>query len=327
MSNLDPRMLKRELKALKEELAEANERAELLSSLNDAAHPLLKVRTTERNSGIREMAAVFMASDWHVEEKVTAASVMGRNRYSLKIADERIVRFFDAVIWAVQHHRASKKVVIRDLVFAQLGDLITGYIHEELQEENALSPVETLLWLQPRLEAGIKRLLKELDPRSITIPCSHGNHGRTTPLRRISTGYSNSFEWLMYNTMRNRNTDPRVQFHVTPSAHQFVEVYDHILHFTHGDEVGLKLGPMPPLTALAKRIDAWDSVHRADVHHMGHFHRLWDLGNTVINGSLIGYNAFAMSIGAKYAPPLQAFYLLDSKRGKCAELPLWVGEK
>jgi hypothetical protein len=47
----------------------------------------------------------------------------------------------------------------------------------------------------------------------------------------------------------------------------------------------------------------------------------------VTNGSLIGFNPFAVSIGAKYEPPQQAFFLVDSKRGKTASYPIWVEDR
>jgi hypothetical protein len=40
----------------------------------------------------------------------------------------------------------------------------------------------------------------------------------------------------------------------------------------------------------------------------------------------MGYNAYAMSIGADFEEPRQAFYLLDAKRGKTCVSPIWVKE-
>jgi hypothetical protein len=59
---------------------------------------------------------------------------------------------------------------------------------------------------------------------------------------------------------------------------------------------------------------------------MGHWHQLVDYGDVTVNGSLIGYNAYAMSVRAKPEPPQQAFYVLDSKRGKSCRAPIWVTE-
>ena len=51
------------------------------------------------------------------------------------------------------------------------------------------------------------------------------------------------------------------------------------------------------------------------------------LSNFVSNGSLIGYNEYALSIKAKYEPPQQAFFLIDAERGKRHSTPIWVDDE
>jgi len=53
-------------------------------------------------------------------------------------------------------------------------------------------------------------------------------------------------------------------------------------------------------------------------------HQFKDGGNFICNGSLIGYNAFALSIKADYEKPKQAFFLVDKKRGKSIVAPIWL---
>jgi len=43
-----------------------------------------------------------------------------------------------------------------------------------------------------------------------------------------------------------------------------------------------------------------DKARHADLDVFGHFHQLKNLGNWVCNGSIIGYNAFALRIKADY---------------------------
>jgi hypothetical protein len=45
-----------------------------------------------------------------------------------------------------------------------------------------------------------------------------------------------------------------------------------------------------------------------------------------MNGSLIGYNAYAKKIGASYDQPKQGFFLIDKHRGKSLVAPVWVTE-
>ncbi|RTK92496.1 MAG: hypothetical protein EKK61_04250 [Rickettsiales bacterium] len=56
------------------------------------------------------------------------------------------------------------------------------------------------------LEAGINYYLDNSD-KKLTLITSYGNHGRTTPKSRVSTGYKNNFEWLMYNIIADKFAD------------------------------------------------------------------------------------------------------------------------
>lgn len=307
---------------LVEQLREAKAREKLLALVGEECRPLIvKPFAAGRK---RAATAVALASDWHVEETVQAVSVANRNRYDLKIAASSVERFFAGIRWLITFHREAFD--IRALVLSLLGDLMTGYIHEELAESNELAPVETVLWLRDRIIAGINFLLE--DPRldQLVIPCSYGNHGRTTRKPRRATGAVNSYEWLLYQIIAQQITDKRVSFVADRSAHQYVQAHGRTLHFHHGDEVRYLGGVGGLAVPLKRRIPAWDNVKRADYHHVGHFHQFLDLGHTLVNGSLIGYNAYAMSIGAEFEEPRQAFYLLDAKRGKTCVSPSWVRE-
>ena len=315
---------KRTIKQLVEELRQTKARQDFLDAVHGYKEPP-KIMPREKNSGIREMTAVVLASDWHVEEPVDPEAVAYRNEYNLDIAEKRIERFFQGIIWNIEHQRASKRIAIRDLVLWLGGDLITGYIHPELVESNLLSPTETVLWLMPRLHSGIATLVERLKLDSIVVPCSFGNHGRTTEKVRVSTGYANSYEWLMYHSLAGRfDKDERVRFEVTNSRHQYVQVYDKVLHFHHGDEVRYQGGVGGIAIPLLKAVPQWDLIKRADYHHIGHFHQLTDFGRVVVNGSLIGYGPYSQSIRASFEAPQQMLYYIDSKRGKCMTTPLWV---
>lgn len=317
---------KRKINDLVQELRDAKARQAFLDELKQMK-PTPKIVQREYKSGLREMTGVVLASDWHVEETVESESVAYRNEYNLEIAGQRIDRFFHGIVWNFEHHRASGKIALRDLVFWLGGDLISGFIHEDLVESNQLSPTETVVWLMPRIRDGLKLLADKLDLNSLVIPCSYGNHGRTGQKSRIQNGYSNSYEWLMYKMLADgMKGDPRIRFEVTNSAHQYVEVYDHNLHFTHGDSLKYAGGVGGLAIPLLKAISAWNSIKYSTVHHIGHFHQLRDFGCAQANGSLIGYGPYSQHIRAEYEVPQQAFYLFDSRRGKCVTTSLWVAD-
>lgn len=325
LSRSKEQQLSAEVKNLAERLKHAEERHAFLDRISKPLAPI-KIRRRETKSKLREGTAIILGSDWHLEENVYKVSVSGRNEYNPAIAEKRLQRFFDGAQWLIEANREI--YTLRDAVVWLGGDLITGYIHEELEEDNDLSPTEAVLFAKRLITRGIRQILADRKLERLVIPCSYGNHGRTTQKRRIKTGAKNSYEWLLYNVLQQQFADEkRVQFDVTPTAHQYVDVYDFCLHFTHGDELKFSGGVGGLSVPLNKRVPLWNNVHRADYHHIGHFHQLRDFGHTVVNGSLIGYNEYALSIGADYEPPQQAFYILDARRGKCLSTPIWVDEE
>ncbi len=307
------------------ELREAKARQKFLDDTSGGACP--KIIAREKRSGIREMTAVVLCSDLHVEEPVVPESVGGINEYNMAIADARLKRLFAGVRWNVEHHRCDGHLKIRDLVLWLGGDFMSGFIHDDLVQSNELSPVETSLWLMPRIRSGIMTLLNDLDLASLVIPCSYGNHGRTTAKTRVQNGASNSYEWLFYrNLAAHFDNEPRVRFEITQSPHQYVQVYGKTLHFHHGDSVRSLGGVGGISVPLLRAMPRWDAARFADLHHVGHFHTYSDFGRLMVNGSLIGFGPFSQWIGAQPEPPQQLSYLLDSKRGKCQVSPIWVGE-
>jgi hypothetical protein len=321
--------LRDEHRDLVERLKEAEARQTVLDRLGRDT-PTPRIERREKASGLREGTAIALASDWHVEEVVYPESVAYRNEYNLEIADKRVKTFFSGVRSLVEFSRGSWQV--RDLVLWLGGDLLTGHIHEELVETNELSPVETIVWLRQRIVDGIATLLADEKLERLIVPCSWGNHGRTTPKQRIKTGAKNSYEWLLYQWLASHyENDDRIVFDAGQSAHQYVELdakhgATRTIHLHHGNEVQYGGGVGGISIPLNKRVPKWDNVRRADLHGIGHFHQFQDLGHTLVNGSLIGYSEYAMSIGGSYEPPQQMFALLDSERWKCMTAPIWVDE-
>jgi hypothetical protein len=329
-SLIDKSELERKLQKLKSEqhvlidqLREANLRADILESVRD--HEVPNITIKEPRSGLREGTAVILASDWHVEETVEPDKISGRNAYNMEIARKRSEKFFSGIKWMIEYKRSA--FVIRDVILWLGGDLISGYIHPELAESNEASPIEAILFVKELISQGIKSLLADKKIENLYIPCSYGNHGRTTEKIRINTGAENSFEWLLYNVLRDEfKAEGRVQFIIDRSAHQYVQVYNKTLHFHHGDDLRYGGGVGGISIAINKRIPVWDRFKPAEVHNIGHWHQWMPLRRCVVNGSLIGYSPYSLRIGADYEDPVQAFYIFDSKRGKVEQTQIWVTE-
>jgi hypothetical protein len=318
------KVLKREHAALLAEVQEARERDRVLLAL-DTPDRVSSLPRREKRRGSREACAVILASDWHIEETVDADKVAGRNAYDLGVARQRAGRFFAGAEWLLGMQRQA--FTIRDVVLWLGGDLISGFIHEELQEGNSLSPTEAILELRDWLTDGIDRMLRDDQTRRLVIPCSYGNHGRTGPRKKVSRGAENSYEWLLYRILEKQYAgDKRVSFQVARGEHTYVDVYGQVLHFHHGDSVNYGGGVGGITIPLNKAISGWNTVKPADVHNIGHFHQLTWTRNAVVNGSLMGFSPYAFHVKAHFEAPQQAFYVLDAKRGRSICAPIWVAD-
>jgi hypothetical protein len=287
--------------------------------------------TTSRNRRYRKqpkskgrgVAAYVLASDWHVEETVEPELVSWKNEFNLEIAWERIERFFQKIVELimVQNHLAP----VDEIWLALLGDLMSGYIHEELKESNELSPVETIVWLREAIRAGIDFLLSETK-LPIYIPTCHGNHGRTTPKKMIKTSYKNSYEWLLYTILAGDYEDnERVNFIVGKGYHNTVTCMGRTCRNHHGDGLRYQGGVGGITIPVNKSVAKWNGVSAVDFDFFGHWHTfLWNYSTWVSNGSLIGYSPYAVEIKADFQHPTQSFCVIDSAYGLTDAKPIFT---
>ncbi len=308
-------------KSLHERLDDAEDRLDVALAIADSPSPECSIEPRKRRQN--EATAFLCASDWHVGELVDPSTVNGKNSYNPEIAQARGERYFQNSLRLIELARAG--VRIDDVVLWLGGDMMTGYIHEELVESNTMSPSEECLFLLDMLSQGIEFLLDKGSIKRLVVPCNYGNHGRTNPKRRVSTGAKNSYEWMTYHVLAQRfASDKRVEFLVADSSHIYVDVYGHTVRLHHGDDVRYQGGVGGLSIPLRKATDSWDTFKEADLTVIGHWHQFVDYGYALVNGSLIGFNAYALSVKARFEPPRQAFFLIDKERGKTLVAPIWV---
>jgi hypothetical protein len=306
-----------ELEAIVRELERENEAlgAQVDHLLAIEAYDPSPLRITPRAAkGKDALVAVAAASDWHVEERVRPETVNGANEYTPEIAAARAEVFFRGFHRLIDLNRAGATI---DRAILWLGgDLITGYIHEELLEENWLSPTEATLLAFDILVGGIDYLLARADLAELVIPCDHGNHGRTTAKTRISTSARNSFEWLLYHHLRRHYArEKRVRFNVADGRQSYTEVGPFVLRTHHGDDFRFAGGVGGLLIPLRKAVVAWNSHRQAHATMIGHWHDYHGLTAEIVNGSLIGLSPYGLSrVRAPAQEPKQAFYLIHPER-------------
>jgi hypothetical protein len=260
-----------------------------------------------------------VASDWHVEENV-GPEVGGLNKFNIDIAKARATKFFQSALRLTR--LLAQDIKIDTMVLALLGDFISNDIHEEFPEVNELTPMHAIVTAQNFIISGIEFLLANSKLKFV-IPCHSGNHARTTRTTRFSTENGHSLEYLMYlHLAAYFRTEPRITFIIPPGPHSYVKVYDQTIRFHHGHMIKYAGGVGGIYVPVLKSVAQWNIARRADLDIFGHFHQCRDGGRFICNGSLIGYNAFALSIKADFEPPKQQLLLIDRKRGRTATWPI-----
>lgn len=296
---------------------------ELMDQAGDPA--LYEIAPTAANKGDTEATAIMVASDWHVEENVDPATINGMNEYSPEISERRARRFFSSGLRIL--NIVQKDVRVSTIILPLLGDFLTNDIHEENSENNALLPVDAVITAQSYIASGIKFLLEHTDCK-IVIPCHSGNHGRTTHKVHVASESGHSLEYFMYcNLEKFFRSEDRVHFEISRAYHSYMKIYDVNVRFHHGHGVLYHGGVGGITIPINKAINEWNKARYADFDIMGHFHQLLPGKRFLVNGSLIGYNAYAVWIKADPEPPQQAFTVVDSKHGRTCTWPLYVDRK
>lgn len=261
-----------------------------------------------------EKYAVALFSDAHIEEIVNPQAVMGLNEYNVDIAKQRISTYFSNLV-----HCLNKDEVAH-LIFASLGDTISGYIHEELAQTNGLSPLEATHLAQSLLVSGLKFICEKSCVKDIYFIGIIGNHSRVTKKIQHANGYKMSYEWLMYQNVKERceAAGLPITFNLPESEMAVVDTQDNRRFlFIHGFQIkstgsGTVCGIYPALNRLAMK---WDKIFHQDKIYLGHFHSCVSIPNAMVNGSIIGYNSFALSNGFGYERPAQQYEVYDTKIG------------
>jgi hypothetical protein len=274
-----------------------------------------------------ESAAVMVWSDWHLEEEVRPDAVGNKNEFNLQIADSRFQNLLHGgLAW---YKIESQKTTIKTIVIALLGDFISGSIHEDLAESNLLAPVDAIYKAQGMLVSGIRHMLNNTAPDvNFIVVCHSGNHGRMTKKQRIATEAGNSLEQYMYYSIRDFFKDePRIQFIVATGYHSYVRFFEgrYEIRFHHGHQINYQGGVGGITIPVNKAIAQWNRAKPVNLDVFGHFHTKFDGGNFICNGSLIGYNAYAVSIKASFEKPAQQFFLVNKEfEEKTMVAPIFV---
>lgn len=263
----------------------------------------------------KEAVPIIQLSDWHFEERVDPATINGLNEYNPEIATHRWNKCIQNSLKLIHGQRNISD--ISQLTLWLGGDFITGYIHEELEEENYMSPTQAVRFAKERIITALKFYADHGKFSKITVVCNYGNHGRTTKKPRVASSYKNSYEWMMYNDIADYfSNNKKFQFIIPNGLFAYVNVMQRMIRFWHGDTIQYSGGIGGLTIPLIKAITRYNQQIEAEYNFMGHYHQNWQATkDCIVNGSGIGFNAYAQKIGASAEKPLQGFALCDKRYG------------
>lgn len=205
--------------------------------------------------------------------------------------------------------------------------MISGAIHEELEQTNDGTVAEQMLNLFENLQASIQVLAEEFG--RVHVPCVTGNHGRMNRKWQAKQRAHLSYEWLMYQFLeRAFADDPRVSFQIPEGPDADYELLGTRYRLTHGDTFkggdGI-IGPIGPVTrgALKRGRMATAMGSPFDMLLLGHWHTLTWGANFIINGSLKGFDEYAMTLSITPEPAAQALWLTTENHGRTIQLPVY----
>lgn len=303
--------LKKELRRTKKDaLTTENIKRELFEVASAPVKPPeWTLRVGKKNDD--QLVPVCVWSDFHWGESVDPTQINGLNEFNTQIAKKRFRRLVERTQYLLTEHVAKPNYP--GIVVPQLGDMVSGDIHDEITETNDLCMPEAVLDLAETEIWGLRQLADTFG--QVFTPCIIGNHGRLQRKPRAKGAVHENWDWLLYRILeREFRNDDRVTVYVADSVDMQLRIYDTVYQLTHGNQFrggGGIAGPYTPwmMGDLKKRRRQATVDQSYDILMMGHWHQLQYLPNMIVNGSLKGYDEYAFQGNFQYEPPKQALFL------------------
>lgn len=258
-------------------------------------------------------------SDLHNGEVVRPEEIGGINEYNPDIFQRRFRRMIAAAVEILPRWAADSD--LKGVVVALNGDLISGDIHDELRRTNALTAHEQVAHTTDEIAGGIRPLADRFG--NVLIVVTPGNHGRTTEKTHAKRMAALSYDTMIGNILaRTFADDKRITVNVASGADVLFPIFGWSILQTHGDSMGTGggqgfAGPELPIVRGGKKIklSGFASGERYDIILTAHYHTSSNPGSILANGSMIGYNEYAVRIRAQPEPPMQWLALIHEKWG------------
>lgn len=273
---------------------------------------------------------VIHLSDLHWGEVIDSDRVQGFNTYNMAIANKRLRTVIEHAVDVCLNHTVNS-AKFPGIVLCLGGDMLSGDIHEELMVTNEASSLRTVLDLYDKLVWVINTLQEHFG--NVVVFTAYGNHSRLTtkPVHKIAA--ETNFDWFLYNMLaRHYSDNDRITINVAVSFDTIFRVYNHTFLLTHGDRIGSGggdgvIGALGPILRGARRIISTyaSQGEKIDTILMGHWHQWIPLPWVRVNGSLKGFDEYAMFRRFPPERPTQDLFLVHPKYGITFNMPIFCG--
>ncbi len=319
-----------EIKSLKKQLERTVQDYQQLSDAYDIA---LNLKTSKVNYAIpkieankkssNEATAIVQISDGHFGKMIVPSTVNGLNEYNPDIAKKRMLKCAENTIKLIRKEREDVK--IDNLVLILGGDFLeNSQLHNHSEMTTSMSPMEETLFSRDVLHKYIRTVCEYGNFKKIAIACTRGNHSRITHRMVASVDYRMNYETILYSILKDDFVKEKIEWTIPDSEIAEVEVYDKMLRVVHGHQIKFQGGVGELTVPLNKYVMRMDQIKKAFYNFVHHYHNLsYPTVRTTVNGSIVGYDPYAMSIGCTYEPPMQSFQLLDSRWGMTIKAPIF----
>lgn len=275
---------------------------------------------------------MLFISDVHYGEVVDPQQVFDYNSYDIETCVRRLRHTFELAVTLLKNHLAAPSY--DGIVLVLGGDMINGALHEDSLATDAEPPMVQAIEMSRHLADGVAFLAQEF-PR-VSIYGVPGNHGRMSRRPWAKWYAKTNLDWLCYVMLQGHVKDlPNVECHFPPVRDLNFEVANRRYRLTHGDQFrggdGI-IGPIGPITRgdVRKRHSAMlmpGGRAQYDTILVAHFHQLQMLPKRIVNGSVKGFDEFALQINAEFEPPQQALWTVHPRHGQTWYMPVLCEEK
>lgn len=275
---------------------------------------------------------VAFLSDTHIGEVVVPEEMNDFNAYNLDIAEQRLQRFFERTILVARKYLHG--VTYDGIVLPLGGDLVSGDIHDELVETNEVSTYESVLWLLPRLKAGIEMFAEEFG--NVHVVSAPGNHGRNSKRPRHKRRSANNADTLVARLVALWLKDEEgITFDIPESFDVGFDIYGYPFSLEHGDNMKFsgtaEIGAIGPAKRGTLRAGNQASAEGTPFEYklLGHFHQYIPTASQgfVMNGSLKGYDEYARSWHFRPERAQQALMVVTPEHGITVQAPVLVQKR